>query len=802
MENQNQPLIETEEKSEFFPMMKVWWEILTHTWKWFVASAIICLILGYLYSQSRPQIFQRQSVMLIEDAEPSGSMSMGGSRRRSSGVNTLMELNGISVGDNLKNEQFILTSQRLMERVVDSLHLDVDYTMRAGLRTTTLYKDSPVDIAFADTLADEETVAFTLRVAGNGKFELSDFRRNRDASDAVVTAMAGREINTPVGRMTLHVTRTTAKFDTEKKIQVLRLSKHMAAARFRGSLSASDYDKESSLIVLTSQDNNEQRAEDILNEVFRAYKIDVVENKNRVAQNTAAFIDERIALIGAELSDVESSLANFKQQNRIIDLQSSAQAFISETATARSKAIEIETQLEVARYLKSFLHDNSKARQLIPALDIPGAGFSNLIHDYNMMMNERNQLALNSNERSNAVVEMDRQLTELRRSIITSVDNYVRTVELQAREARANEMALSGQVSGVPEKEKQALSIERQQTLKAALYTYLLNKREEVTLQLAINEANVRMVEMPMGSHIPVSPRSRIILLISLLLGLCIPAAVIYVRRLFDLTVSSRDDIEQLTTIPVVGELPRWKTPTQNALIGECAPTESIVEAFRVLRYGIHFLRRDARVFICTSSTPGQGKSFVSSNLAVAMAMTGKRVLLVDADIRRRTLSRNYNATDGLTSYLADEESTPTPLSSYIIKDVIYPGVDLMPAGVQPPNPAELLMSARLEMFVAEARQQYDCILFDATPAFSVADAEILARVTDMMLYVVRVGVQEKGFLPDLEKFHKSGRLKNIAIVVNDADLKSKVRYGYGYGYGYKYKKNKKDGNNHADNPS
>lgn len=789
MENQNQPVIETEEKSDLFPMLRVCWEIFTHTWKWFLASVIACLALGYLYNQSLPRVYQRQSVMLIEDAEPSGSMSMGGSRRRSSSVNTLMELNGISVGDNLKNEQFILTSQRLMERVVDSLHIDVDYTMRTGLNTTTLYKDSPVDIAFADTLADEDMVTFSLRVAGHGKFEMTDFKRKGKKIEGTVTATAGTEVNTPTGRMTLRTTRTTPKFDSETEVQVTRMSRRMAAARFRSALSASDYDKESSLIVLSCQDNNEQRAEDILLEVFRAYKNDVVENKNRVAQNTANFIDERIALIGAELSDVENSLASFKQQNHIINFQSSAQAFITETSSARAKSIEMETQLEVARYLKSFLHDNGKAKQLIPALDIPGANFSSQIQEYNTMTNERNRLALNSSESASAVVEMDRQLREMRHNIITSVDNYVRTTELQVREARANEMALSGQVSGVPEKEKQALSIERQQTLKAALYTYLLNKREEVTLQLAINEANVRMVEYPMGSHVPVSPRPRIILLISLLLGLCLPAAAIYIRRLFDVTISSRDDIEQLTTIPVVGELPRWKEPGDKALIADCAPTESIVEAFRVLRYGIHFLRRDARVFICTSSTPGQGKSFVSSNLAIAMAMTGKRILLIDADIRRRTLSRAYRATEGLTGYLAEDNDAARSLTPYIIKDAIYPGVDFMPAGVQPPNTAELLMSNRLETLVAEARTQYDQIIFDATPAFSVADAEILARVTDMMLYIVRVGVQEKGFLPDLEKFHKSGRLKNIAIVVNDADLKTKIRYGYGYGYGYSQKK-------------
>lgn len=793
MEKQAPQPLQTEEKSDFFLSFKLYWEIFTHTWKYFVLSALVCLGLGYLYMQSSPRVYQRQSVMLIEDAEPSGSISMGGSRSRRNTMNSMMELNGISVGDNLKNEIFILTSQRLMERVVDSLGLTVDYTTRDGLHDVTIYRERPVLFSFAEE-AGEKPCAFTLRVLGRDKFELSDFATAAGESEKTIVTAAGVPVRTPVGEMTLHATPSVGKFTSERKIRVTRTSTRVAAARFRGEISADEYDKESSLIVLTCHDNNEDRAEDLLNEIFRAYKNDVVENKNRVAENTARFIDERIALIGSELSEVENEMASFKQSNRIVDLQSSAQTYLSESAAARSKTIELETQLQVAKYLQDYLHDQGKAHQLIPTLEIPGQGFTQQIQQYNTFMTERNRLAENSSESAAVVRTLDQDLAALRKSIMASVDSYVRTVELQVREARNNEMQLSGQVSNVPEKEKQALGIERQQNLKAALYTYLLNKREEVALQLAINEANVRMVEYPMGGHTPVSPRGRMILFIALLIGLCLPAVIIYLRRLFDVTVNSRQEIEDLTTIPLAGELPHWRRNDGKELISQCESTASIVEAFRVLRYGINFLRRDARVFVCTSSTPGQGKSFVSSNLAITMAMAGKRVLLVDADIRRRTLSRKYPSTPGLTAYLIDEGDGD--LTPYVVKDAIDEKVDFMPAGVQPPNPAELLMSDRLETLVRSALQEYDCVIFDATPAFSVADAEILTRVADMILYIVRVGVQERGFLKDLEKIHKSGRLKNMSIVVNDADLKSKVHYGYGYGYGYPTKHKKSPAGN------
>ena len=751
MENQQPQTLNQAENSEMYPTVRLCWEIFLKTWKWFVLSVVLSLVIAYLYSNSRTRIYQRQSVMLIEDSEGSGG-GMGSSRSRRGAANAVMELNGISVGDNFKNELFIISSQRLMERVVDSLQLNVDYTTRTGLRTTTLYKRTPVVVDF-DKSKDKDNdnvLSLTIRVLGNGRFQLSNFNLNGTSTEQTITAQAETPVRTPIGTLTLHSTPQTAGFPADQDVQVSRTPIKMAAKRFRSELSAAEYDKESSLVLLTCNDNSEQRAEDLLNEVFRAYKNDVVENKNRVAQNTAAFIDERIGIIGAELSNVEGEMAKFKQQNHLVNLQQTAQAVVSEAANARNKVIEAETQLQVARYLLEFLRDQSKAKQLIPALSVPAADAQ--IAQYNTQMNERNRLAANANEATQPIAELDRQLSALRTSIISSVQGYVRTIELQVNEARATEAALNGQVSAAPEKEKQALGIERQQALKAALYTYLLNKREEVALQLAINEANVRIVEYPMGSSIPVSPVHRNIVLIALVIGLCLPAGIIYLHRLFE-------------------------------------PTESIVEAFRVLRHGIHFLRRDARVFICTSSTPGQGKTFVSTNIALALAMTGKRVLLVDGDIRRRTLSCKFRSTAGLTGILIEEDDAPISLAENVVVDAIYKGVDLLPSGIQPPNPAELLMSERLEKFVEIARASYDYIIFDATPAFAVADAEILSRVSDLMLYIIRVGVQDRNFLPDLEKFHKSGRFKNIGFIINDADKKTSIGFGYGYGYGYPHKK-------------
>jgi capsular exopolysaccharide synthesis family protein len=722
--------------------------------------------------------------MLIEDAESAGAAMGGSSRRARSNMTSLMELNGISVGDNLENEMFILTSLRLMENVVDSLRLDVDYKMNDGWHDVTLYKERPVDVVFQGVLRGKESVSFKMKPAGDGFYELYSFTQNNAELNGSVVAEVGKLTTTPVGKLTLKDTKRAKKVPHDGEIMVTRVSKKNAAAAYRSKVSAAEYDKESTLIVMTCSDNNEQRAEDVLNEVFKAYKQDVVENKNRVAESTSKFVDERVALIGGELEEIENRLAEFKIKNKLIDFERDAQLFATENAAARTKAIEAETELSVAQLLRDHLLDKSNNGDLIPSLNISGASYGGLVVEYNKLMAERHMLVQNTTESAEAVINIDYQLQALRESIISSVNSHISTLELQVRQAREYEAKFEAKIGTVPETEKEAVNIERQQALKSALYNYLLNKREEVALQLAINEANVRMVEYPMGSNVPISPRRNMILLISLLMGVLIPAGCIWMRRQMDVTICGRRDVEDMTSIPVAGELPHWKDGSRGSLISECDNNAAIVEAFRVMRYSVKFIKPAAKVVVCTSSTPGQGKSFVTRNFAVAQAMAGKRVLLIDADIRKGTLTRYYGGEEGLTNYLADVDAS-ADIMPYIVKDALVENVDFLPAGAVPPNPTELLMSERLEALVKEAKESYDFIIFDATPAFSVADAEVLSRIAEMLLFVVRVGVQDKAFLKDLERMHKSQRLKNLSVVINDADVKSKLHYGYGYGYGY-----------------
>ncbi len=777
-------LVENEQE-DFTRALYEWYGLVRRFWYWFLLSSIIGLGVAFIYQQSRNREYSGQAVILIENSnnEQAGSLRSG----RRSGMNALMQLNGINVGDNLQNEVFILSSLRLMKNVVGTLKLDVDYTMRQGLHQVALYRNRPFTVHFDKP--SERYARMKVTVGEGGTFTLTDFEGVKETEGrAPITVRAGQAVTTPLGRLTITPDPGFDRFPKGEEVTVHHYSPEVAAHIYRSRLSASEYSKESSLITLTLTDINRERAEDILYEVTNVYKADIVDNKNRVAQRTADFIDERIKLISKELSQVEGRLSSFKQSNNIVDVAGTASTMTQQSLAAGQQVRQLSTELSVAQNLADFLRSTHGAKEVIPVVSNFGnSAVAAQIAEFNRLVMTRNRYADNSSAETPVVRDLDRQLESLRSAINSSLQNHVRGIEIQLRAAQGNEARFNSMASGVPVKEREVVDITRQQNLKEALYTYLLNRREEVALQLAIEEANVRLVENPIVSESPIRPRRMMILGIGLLLGLLFPAAVIWVLRYLDNTISSRQDIEEHTAIPVLGELPHIERTSDDTLVfgpGN-APNSPAAEAFRLLRYGLHFMSRTAKVFLVTSSSPGHGKSFVSRNLAASLALTGKRVILVDADIRVHNLSTNFAGRQalGLTEYLVGDHDR---LSEIVMRDGVLPGVDFLPAGIVPPNVTELLMSDRLDRLAQELREHYDYVLFDTTPCFSVADAGIVSRVADVSIMVMRVGVQPKAGLRSITELHRSRKIGNICAIVNDCDMKARA-YGYGYGYGYGY---------------
>ncbi len=755
-------------------------DMVLSNWKWFLLSAVVCLAIARIYLATKPNIYQRQAVMLVKDD------ASGTGRRSAVGTDALMQLNGVMAGSSVKNEVYILRSHMLMKEVVRKLHLDVLYTQKHRLQDVSLYDVRPFSIQFQESEDSVKVASFNVEVLNKRECKISGVQTRDGELDYEKTIRFGQMVKTPVGQLIIvPIPEYLDKF-MGKTILVTHLDIERAANMVGGRISAGEVDRESTLVRIVCTDTNIQRADDILAALLEAYKRSIIQDKNLLAQSTADFIDERIKIISKDLSRVEGDMASFKQRNNLVDLSQNAQTYLAQSNTARQRTIQLQAQQASISYLLNHLRSSSQGNSLIPMLGgLTDAGVQSQIQRYNDLMLERNHLVENSGEGSSSIKEMDANLRQMKQAVIASVQGYKASVDLQTRQAQHEEQNLQGNLASVPQKEKEIIDIQRQQSIKETLYTYLLNKREETALQLAIQEANIRVVEQPFGSLNPIAPRRMVINCAALLIGLLLPFVVLYLMNLLNMGVRGRKDIEQFTSIPVIGEIPRVKHESKDDtnVVVDNESNDAVSEAFRMLRFNLTFVNKDARVMMFTSTMPGEGKTFVSRNFAYTLSLMGKRVILVDADIRKRTQSSLYGATRkaGLTSYLSGSVEN---IEDMIIKGSEKNNVDVLPAGILPPNPAELLMSERLETLVNELKKTYDYIVIDNVPAQVVADAGIVNRVADCTIYVVRSGKLDRRYLPELERLYQEKKFNNLCVLINDSKIE-KRRYGYGYGYGY-----------------
>lgn len=482
-------------------------------------------------------------------------------------------------------------------------------------------------------------------------------------------------------------------------------------------------------------------------------------------------------------------MADFKQSNGLMDIKANSESFLAQSTSARQRTIQSEMQYSMVQYLVDYLTENSKGNSLIPTMGgINDNGIQTQITQYNQMMLNRNRLAENTNESSPSIKELDNNLSQMYAAVLTSLKGYTASLKLQLDKAKAEENKVLGTINLIPQKEKHVIDITRQQAIKETLYTFLLNKREETALQLAITEANIRIVEHPFGSKVPVAPRKLVISFFALIIGLAIPFTFFQIKERLNMSVRGRKDIEAYTTIPILGEIPHRKSGVCDSDIVVSAQCDDVIgEAFRLLRFSMTFINKDARVIMFTSTMPGEGKTFISRNFAATLGMAGKKVVLVDTDIRKRTQSilSSKGRSQGLTSYLS---GTIDDVMKLIVQQDDKCNLDMLPAGITPPNPAELLMSDRLEQCMEELKKHYDYIVVDNVPAQVVADAGIVNRIADLTIYVIRESKIDRRYLPELERLHHEGRFNHLCIVLNDCQNRNK-KYGYGYGYREEIKK-------------
>lgn len=752
-------------------------ELFLSRWYWFVFSIIICIGAAWVYLASVSPVYKRSAVMLVKSEQQNSAGDLS----------AMLELNGISTGSNsIENEIYILRSYQLLQEVVQRLRLDVNYTVHNGLRENNLFGSLPFEVRFLDVTP--ESLRFNVALVGEKGCRLSQFEVESQDIDFSKTIAFNDTVNTPVGRILILPLAENIQKYQGKEIQVSHTSLESATNAVLERIQTSAMEKNSTLVNIECSDINIARADAILDMILKVYNETIVEDKNLVASNTAKFIDERIGIISQELGDVEDKLTTFKQQHRIIDFKSNAEAFLEEGSKAKEESIQLEAQLSVVEFVKNYVTDKTKRNELIPNVaGVGDTGVQSQIESYNEMMLQRNRLASNSGDNNPVVQNMDKNLNAMRTTIAGSIDNYMRTIRLRLNNARQVEHNVNQSIESVPQQEKYALDVMRQQSIKETLYTYLLQKREETAMQLAITEANIRVVEAPFGSRIPVFPKRMNIYLVAFVLGIAFPFAYFLLRQTWDTGIRGRKDIENATTLPVLGEIPgRRESNSVEGIVVSEKKNDRITESFRLLRANLDFMNKDAKVLMFTSTMAGEGKSFVSLNLAVMLSIAGKRVILVDTDIRKRTQSKTLGSkrSAGVSTYLSGVSSD---LDALIIKGHVE-NVDFLPAGSIPPNPAELLMNERLEQMMEKLKKNYDYIIVDNVPALVVADAVIINRVADITIYVIRDGMMDRRYLPELEALHKEGKFRNMCVVLNDVqDRVGRYGYGYGYGRGYGY---------------
>ena len=761
-------------------LTELFWKALKK-WYWFVLSILVFLSIGVMYILSTAPVYHREATVLIKDARRGSAASE---------LSAFADIAGLSTRRSVDNELYVLQARRLMVDVVKRLGLDVNYTTKTGFfRTTTLYRTSPINVTFVDDLNGQGCV-FTALLSEEG-VTISEFKggkpEEQDENEKfTATAKYNEAIVLPVGTIVIE---TTQFFNPEyvgKKITVSKGNKDVVATAYRNKVQMEVPSKMSSIVNLSLNDVSKRRAEDILNTLIDVYNDDAVYDKQIVAEATDKFISERLLVIGDELHSIDGDIKKFKDKNNIVDIKTEATRRTEGAMRYEQEIAVTRNLIAMSKFIRDYLTDNSQGVNIIPAATFDGNGaIVSQIASYNDLVIRR--LKLGDESQNNPLVQqLDNNIASTKGAILASLASNITALEIKLSNLEAEENKINSRIGAVPKQEQEFLSIARQQKIKEELFLYLLTKKEENAIALAITERPARIVDYAFGQERPVSPNKMLILLAMAILGFGLPLAIIYILILTNSKVQGKHDIVQHCSVPYLGDIPLYEGHLTRSIAVRESGRDKVSEAFKILRTNMGFMSRGTKqqVILTTSSNAHAGKTFVSMNLGMTLAFSGNKVLMIDLDLRRRTLSKHMGQRsnpNGATKYLS---SSDTNINDIITNSGLHENFDFVYAGLQPPNPAELLMSKRLDDLIDECRKHYDYIIIDSVPALIIADALITSRVADLSIYVVREGLLERQQLPDINALHTEKKLNNMCIVLNGA---SESRQSYGYSYRYQY---------------
>ena len=773
--NPTQNTLWGDQKQDGFDLKEFLFSYLLRYWYLYVFFLGSAFFLAWVKIRYSTPIYQQRSTLLIKD-ERSGSSGV-------SQEDIFKDLGLMQGGPRIENEIQILKSRPIMEEVVRQLGLDVEYYNIGRVRTSELYTGSPIKAALHDLNENGYGVHFQISIQDTQTYKL------RIGNQSSVHQF-GERLDLPYGKLIF--TLQTKEIPSVNAFDVVFREPKDAAAGYVGSLGVSSVDNRSSVLELTFRSPTPQKGIDILDKIVTVYNETNIEDKNSVGKNTIQFIDDRLKYLTRELSDVEGNLEQYKKSNDIpTEIASNVETLISQVQEYDKEQTMLEVQNSILESLTDYLQNRLTQFEPAPVNLIPeNTQIAVLVGRYNDLVFERTRMLRNATTENPVVQNLSAQINTMRSSILETLKNTRGDLNLSLNKVRNKNSIFQQKIRTIPTKERGLLEIKRQQGIKETLFLYLLQKREETALSLATVVPNSRVVNPAINTGGPISPNGRSIYATFLLIGLLIPSLYVYLKHLLTTTVQSESDVRNHTSVPMLGAVAFKKGDEQ--VVVKPHSRSAMAEMFRLLRTNLQFLAAGEanQVILITSSISGEGKSFISLNMGMTLALADKKTVIVELDLRKPKLIRyltSHPAEVGITSYLIGQ----TLEQDIIRPSEIHPNLFYVGSGPIPPNPAELLLTDKLQQFIQDLRNQFDYVIIDTPPVGMVADALLLGPLADCSLYIVRHGYSSISNLEILEDIRRENKLPKPAIVFNGVKMGNSYggaygsRYGYGYGYGY-----------------
>ncbi len=803
-ENKNlemESIQENEEKSSFdFATI---YTALILNWKWFVLSLIICMGAAHIYLRYATPIYQSAAKLLIKDDEGSGSSFKG-----SNSIMSATNLGIISNSNGIDNEMEILKSRTLAQQTVYDLKLYVNYRHEGKLKDHVLYGDQEVNIDMDLEHLKKLNAPMNLKITREGRnyhvtgsyyvpIDNNSFKPEAVNIDKTFSALPAT-IGTRVGVVRFTQNGNYMLRDGES-LKATMIAPEIAAGKYVGNLNVTESSKTTTIVDLVLNDEIPQRAIDYLKQLAIVYNRQANEDKNEIAVRTEQFINQRLEKINAELGSTEGQLENYKKRNNMVELKTNATQAVANADQYAQKLSEANTQVALLDELTKYMNEPSNRHQPIPSnVGLSDASATSLINEYNKIALQRNQLLHSASENSPTVTPLTAQLDDLNSSIKRAMTQARAGLKIQRNSIAAQAGKYEGQINNTPEQERMLTQIGRQQEVKSGLYLMLLQKREENSISLAATADKGKLIDTPVFAG-KVTPKNSIIMLIALILGLAIPAGIRFLLEFFRYKIEGHNDVEKLTNLPIIADvaIASERAKTKADIVVHENKNNLMEEIFRSLRTNLQFLlKQHDKVIMFTSTTSGEGKTFIASNVAISFALLGKKVILVGLDVRKPRLAELFEIDDhhhGITNLLVKDEVNWNDVKEQIIPSGINDKLDILMAGPVPPNPGELVTRESLDQTMEQLKEHYDYILIDTAPVGLVTDTLALDRISNATVYVCRADFTQKASFGLINSLSMEKKLPNMSIVLNGVDL-SKKKYGYYYGYG-KYGKYGKYGN-------